>query len=296
MWRVARGWFIGPVLKTGGRANIAPREFESHTLLGVRGVVRPNISPCHGEDHGFKSRRARHCVNSSNGRAGAFQASGYGFETRFTLSWLRSTEETKGMETLRGTLDTPHEDVLPGARTWSFPERVSYCAGSSMVERQVVALVMKGFDSLPALIRGSSNRLGHQALNLRTLVRIQPPVQMPTRGTNLKVTVRERSAKINGEVLASYGRVMKLVHVLASKARFCGFESHLCHHASVAQLVEQAALNRQVAGSSPVGGTMFTGSGVFTASATRGGSGRLGTGLQNRSDGFDSHSLLMARW
>lgn len=269
MWRVARGWFIGPVLKTGGRANTAPREFESHTLLGVRGVVRPNISPCHGEDHGFKSRRARHCVNSSNGRAGAFQASGYGFETRFTLSWLRSTEETKGMETLRGTLDTPHEDVLPGARTWSFPERVSYCAGSSMVERQVVALVMKGFDSLPALIRGSSNRLGHQALNLRTLVRIQPPV---------------------------LGRVMKLVHVLASKARFCGFESHLCHHASVAQLVEQAALNRQVAGSNPVGGTMFTGSGVFTASATRGGSGRLGTGLQNRSDGFDSHSLLMARW
>ena len=25
----------------------------------VRGVVWPNIPPCHGEDHGFKSRRAR---------------------------------------------------------------------------------------------------------------------------------------------------------------------------------------------------------------------------------------------
>ena len=78
------------VLKTIGRANTTSREFESHTLLmWVCGVVWPNISPCHGEDHGFESRQARHCVNSSNGRAGAFQASGYEFEPRFTLSWLR---------------------------------------------------------------------------------------------------------------------------------------------------------------------------------------------------------------
>jgi hypothetical protein len=195
------------------------------------------------------------------------------------------------------------------------------CAGSLTAERRVVAAKVKGFDSLPALIRESSSWLGHQALNLRTLVQIQPPV---------------------------HGRVMKLVHVLASKARFCGFESHLCHHgmcgdrkarrlrseglgltpntcpyASVAQLVEQAALNRHVAGPIPVRGTigagsssglerlsykeeaegsnpslptMFTRRAVFTASATRGGSGWLGTGLQNRSDGFDPHSLLQYQY
>ena len=98
-----------------------------------------------------------------------------------------------------------------------------------------------------------------------------------------------------------------------------GLTPNTCLNASVAQWVEQRTLNPIVAGPTPVRGTiragsssglerlsykeeaegsnpslptMFTRSGMFTASATRGGSGRLGTSLQNRSDGFDSHSLL----
>ena len=232
------------------------------------------------------------------------------------------------------------------------------CAGSSMVERQVVALVMKGFDSLPALIRESSSRLGHQALNLRMLVRIQPPVHVPMRGTNLEKGLQVLGIlsgyadRVQGEVSVLHRRVMEWYTCQAQTLDSVGSTPTPATSASVAQWVEQRTLNPIVAGPTPVRGTMwvggvrctfrmilllrrgcisekgrfnsyqrpiragsssglerlsykeeaegsnpslltmFTGSGMFTASATRGGSGRLGTGLQNRSDGFDSHSLL----
>ena len=94
------------------------------------------------------------CGNSSIDRAGAFQASGCGFDSHFPLSWLRSTEQTKDMETLKRLLARLNEDVLPRARTWSFPEPAllfNRCAGRSMVDRIVVADKMNGFDSHPAL-------------------------------------------------------------------------------------------------------------------------------------------------
>ena len=86
--------------------------------------------------------------------------------------------------------DTKREDLM------------KQCVNSSNGRAGAFQALDYGLDSLLALIRKSSSWLGHQALNLRTLVQIQPLV---------------------------HGRVMKLVHVLASKARFCGFESHLCH-------------------------------------------------------------------
>ena len=120
------------------------------------------------------------------------------------------------------------DEYLPGARTWAFPERAYFCAGSSMVERRVVAAKVKGSDSLPALIRGSSNWLGHQALNLRTLVRIQPPVQVPMRGTNpekgLQVLriLSGYADRVQGEVSVLHRRVMKWLTCTPQKRDFVG--------------------------------------------------------------------------
>ena len=134
-----------------------------------------------------------------------------------------------------------------------------------------------------------------------------------------KVLTKGYADRVQGEVSVLHRRVMEWYTCQAQTLDSVGSTPTPATSASVAQWVEQRTLNPIVAGPTPVRGTiragsssglerlsykeeaegsnpslptMFTGRGMFIASATRGGSERLGTGLQNRSDGFDSHSLL----